>query len=136
MVKQHCLNRPTPVIVIQLNWLFSFLLFLSFETHSRQMCVVQCTLTPDLFTGVFLGWMTHTRDPLGQLFKKLLHAQKKITISRVLIWKSYTDKNGRVYFHRLQLLKWRVFPWSSTERLEIWSATAWHTEFPTSSLIF
>lgn len=40
------------------------------------MHVVQCTLTSDLFTGVFLGWMTHTRDSLGQLFKKLLHKEK------------------------------------------------------------
>lgn len=41
------------------------------------MYVVQCTLTPDLFSGVFLGWMSHTRESLGQLFKKLLHKKKK-----------------------------------------------------------
>lgn len=64
--------------------------------------------------------------------------QRKIRQSAewVLIWKLDTEKNGRKYFPRLRLLKRKVFPWSSTERLEIWSATAWHTEFPTSSLIF
>lgn len=116
----------------------AFLLFVVSEFWNTQQTDVCGAVHSDSWP---IYWCVSGMDdpyqrPSGSAVQKAVARTKKNYISRVLIWKSYTDKNGRVYFHRLQLLKWRVFPWSSTERLEIWSATAWHTEFPTSSLIF